>query len=544
MRMLPLGKRQLLLCALLSTFILNFSQASFATERTAADILPVICDILLRGDTSPTSPPPTLPPAPPEGAGHDWISEWQGTATCLQCHQQEAEDVFSSVHYQWLGETPYMTDGPDLQGKLNLGVNSYCINITGNWNGCGNCHVGLGAPPEQELSPQQLMNIDCLVCHQAEYKRKKVKGAFVPDLDNMSISMVEAARTVHLPNRAVCLQCHAKGGGGDNYKRGDMALAHSSTGDRNFDVHMATTGADLDCQSCHTTENHRMAGKGSDLRPTDLQVNMNCTDCHITKLDRNGHSNTTIGNHVARIACQTCHIDRYARNASDTTASEETEIHRDWQTPHVTKSGAIHPASTLAGNLKPVYAWWDGTSDNYVLYEKVTVDQVSGRVATSRPLGSVDTSLSRLYPFKYKTALQPLASQTDDLIALDTSVYFTSGDSDQAIVSGLVNMGYSGSAPYQWVVTETYQLITHEVAPSSAALACLDCHDSTARMDLQGDLGYALKGSRSSVCTQCHGNEDVPSGGYRWIHAEHVSKRKYTCSKCHAFSRPERTELR
>ncbi len=129
-------------------------------------------------------------------------------------------------------------------------------------------------------SPTELENIDCLLCHQQAYKRKKVDGVFVPDTAAMQISMDEAVRTVHDPVRANCLQCHAKAGGGDAVKRGDLSLAQAATTDEVFDVHMATTGADLACQDCHTATDHRFAGRGSDLRPTDSAVELECTNCH------------------------------------------------------------------------------------------------------------------------------------------------------------------------------------------------------------------------------------------------------------------------
>ncbi len=478
------------------------------------------------------------PGLPPANGDHDSIKVWNGTATCLQCHREEAVEVFNSVHYQWLGETPYMTGGPATQGKIDVGVNSYCINTTGNWNGCGSCHAGLGARPEPTLSQAQLENIDCLVCHQDKYKRKKVDGKFVPDTDIMTISMVEAARTVHQPSRTGCLQCHAKGGGGDNFKRGDMAIAHGNTSDKTFDVHMATTGADLSCQDCHTTNKHLMAGKGTDLRPTDLDLEMKCTQCHQDKESAGGHDDKDVDRHVARVACQTCHIDTYARNAADTTASEETETHRDWLQPHVTASGAIHPTPTMAGNLTPEYKWWNGFSSNYLLFDKATTDPLTGRIPTSRPQGAVNDQSAKIFPFKYKTAQQPLASNQDELIALDTSVYFANGDAAAATMKGLENMGYNSSDPFEWIETDTYQLITHEVAPASKALDCSSCHDSTQRMDLQGELGYQLKGPQAQVCTQCHGDEGSKS--FEWIHEKHVEDKKYDCSLCHTFSRPER----
>lgn len=476
-----------------------------------------------------------------ENSQHQGIGSWQGTATCIECHESEALEVFGSVHYQWLGRTPYMADGPEIQGKLDVGVNSYCINITGNWTGCSNCHVGLGERPEKDVSTGQLENIDCLICHQEAYKRKKVNGIFIPDTDNMTISMLEAARTVHIPNRATCLQCHAKGGGGDNYKRGDLALAHSQTADSAFDVHMATSGADLSCQECHTTENHLMAGRGSDLRPTDLDVEMECNSCHAGKESTTGHSTAAVNRHVARIACQTCHIPTYARNASDTSANEYTEIHRDWRQPHATASGAIHPTPVMAGDLIPAYGWWNGRSSTYLLYDDAEIDPFRGTIPTSRPIGNVNGTNSMIYPFKYKTADQPLVEKYNQLIALDTSVYFSSGDAAAAIQSGLVNMGYSADDPYSWVTTDTFQLITHEVAPVNNVLQCNDCHANPVRMDLVSELGYHLKRPRSELCIECHeqkDGEDEPE--YLWIHEEHVQEERYDCSWCHSFSRQER----
>lgn len=477
---------------------------------------------------------------PPPVKDHSSITEWKGTATCLACHTKEAKDVFSSVHYQWRGNAKYMTAGPQQQGKLDTAVNSYCINTTGNWSGCSSCHIGLGKKPVQQESQDQLNNIDCMICHQDLYKRKRLNDTFVPDTENMSISMLDAARNVHKPTRFSCLQCHAKGGGGDNYKRGDMALAHATTSDRDFDVHMATTGADLNCQSCHTTENHLMAGKGSDLRPTELDVEMQCTQCHKGKDTLTGHENRSIGYHVTRVACQTCHISYYARDAADTASTENTEVHRSWLNPHLTSSGAIHPQPVMAGDLLPRYRWWNGTSKNYNLYDQASVDSNTGRIPTSRPVGHIDDTASKLFPFKYKTALQPFSQARNTLLALDTSVYFSTGDPDMATRSGLVNMGYASTETYEWKETDTYQLITHEIQPSSSALDCIDCHDSTARMDLQGELGYQLKGQEMVVCTECHRYEQAEEPGYKWIHEEHVKEEQYDCSWCHTFSRPER----
>jgi hypothetical protein len=454
--------------------------------------------------------------------------------------------MHASTHYQWQGEALYRTSGPLMQGKISNAVNSYCINILNNWTDCGNCHAGLGAPPAATATPtdEQLKNIDCLICHQKGYKRVKVNGTFVPDAASMSIPLNQTVQTVHLPERSNCLACHAKAGGGDAVKRGDLALATAGTSDVQFDRHMSVAGADLKCQECHVTENHRIAGRGSDLSQTDLDVEMACTNCHANKTATGGHGTEDINRHVSRVACQTCHIPVYAKNAADTAADEATETHRSWLSSDAA-AAPYHPASTKANNLTPKYRFWNRYSYNYVLGEAAQLDPKTGAYPTSRPDGLVDDTSpdNKLYPFKYKTAEQPMRNSTRELIALDTNVYFRSADAQNratlAVQAGLKNMGYPATDAFSWVKTDTFQLLNHQVSPRAQALTCAACHGATTRMNLKAELGYGLKASESSVCTQCHEREGNP--GFQSVHSKHVKDKKYDCSRCHAFTRPERS---
>ena len=322
-----------------------------------------------------------------------------------------------------------------------------------------------------------------------------------------------------------------------------MALAHATTADRAFDVHMATTGANLACQRCHVTSRHRIAGRGSDLRETDLDVQMNCSNasCHPAMSGTQSHSNTTLGKHVARVACQTCHVGRVsARNAADTAATEATEMHRDWADPHVTASGALHPRPTLVNNIKPIYRFWNGYSTNYSLGEPAFIDSATGAYPTSRPVGTIDdqSPVARLFPFKYKTASQPFATLRSILIPVDTSVYFASGNLAAATAKGLANIGYAPTDPWQMVTTDTMQVLTHEIAPKGSALRCEDCHGPRAQQMSLRSLGYTLKGAPSVVCAQCHSAKSSP--GWQDVHNKHVTDKRIDCSMCHAFTRPER----
>lgn len=473
------------------------------------------------------------------GGSHANLRYADYPGSCSACHAAAAADVHQSSHYQWLGDAPDMANGPGLQqGKLTNAVNSYCINIEGNWAGCGTCHVGRGKRPDDQSAGVE--NIDCLVCHSEEYAKARVRlsdgsmGAATP-----TDSMV---RNLHLPTRTTCLQCHAKAGGGDGVKRGDLSLATATNTNAAFDVHMDSHGSDLSCQACHEFQNHRVIGKGSDLRVTDdvsRGSEIQCASCHAGKDLAGGHATTKIGDHVARVACQTCHIPTYAKVA--------TEINRDWRrhangTLADGVSGPGHPWSEKASNLTPSYRFWNRLSDNYLLGDDAarTYDDARATYPTSRPLGDIGDTSSKIYPFKYKTAVQPKEDAGDQLIAIDTAEYLSrSGNVAAAIEKGLQAMGLSGAEAYTWVTTDTFQLLNHGVAPAAQATACNACHGTTVRMDLPGELGYALKDDPSRVCVQCHGYESQ-SLSFEELHSKHVTSKRYDCSWCHTFSRPER----
>ncbi len=467
---------------------------------------------------------------------------YSGPGTCLECHDKEAHEIFGSTHYQWKGDTPAMLNATGtLQGKHAGAVNTYCGNILGNWNGCSACHIGLGDEPAANVSAPQLENIDCLICHQEEYKRKRVAGVMVPDTEKMIIDMDEAVQTVHSPTRVTCLQCHAKAGGGDAVKRGDLALATGHTTDEDYDVHMATTGADLSCQACHKPENHRFPGKGSDIRPTDLDQVMECASagCH----DAKSHGGEELDRHIDRVACQTCHIPIYGKDAGDSAATEATELDRSWEAGSHHETPPYHPVLTKANNVIPVYRHWNGISDNYLLFDQILENPLTGTFETSVPVGSADDPYSKLYPFKYKTSDYPLRNESNQLIALDTSIFFATADPDAAVMSGLSNMGFNAADDYRWVTTDTYQLLNHQVGSHDDALRCKECHMTTSRMDLQGELGYAPLNPDTSNCSDgCHDAEKADEwtfgklGDYKDGHKKHREE-EVECSKCHLFSR-------
>jgi hypothetical protein len=244
-----------------------------------------------------------------------------------------------------------------------------------------------------------------------------------------------------------------------------------------------------------------------------------------------------------RVACQTCHIPTYAKGIP-------TEVARDWQDPHFSERacngrGGWLPREDKAGNLTPTYGWFDGTSEVYYLGE--SLDGVptkllgDGSIAFVLGIGNGDvtTAGAKIYPLKEHVGklARHLASNT--LIAHSTFEFFRTGDFDAAVRSGMEQTeGMSAHDPYEVVSVHTYQAINHGVEDEDNALECSDCHGNTSRMDLKGELGYALKGPESKVCTQCHGRKG--SMGFTRVHDKHVRDKQYDCAFCHSFSRPER----
>jgi nitrate reductase cytochrome c-type subunit len=438
------------------------------------------------------------------------------------------------------------------QGKLTNAVNSYCISILGDWPVCGSCHAGRGLKPGSGVTKA---NVDCLMCHSVEYANARARQ---PDGSmGVAVPTDSMVRNVAAPTRRACLQCHAKAGGGNGVKRGDLSIsipgvldnATDNNTDANFDVHMNTTASDVQCQGCHVFINHKTIGKGSDLRPTDdlaRGAEVHCVTCHTGMDSGTGHADaganrTDADRHVAHVSCQACHVETYAK--------VPTEVYRDWRRDHngdpAGTSGAGHPYSEKQANLVPELLFWDRTSDNYLLGDdaELTYDADKNTYPTSRPVGTIN---DKLYAFKYKTADQPIVRGGNcdgQLLALDTFEYIkVSGDATLAINSGLVNQGCNNVTSVDWITTDTYQMLNHGIDPA-ANVTCEKCHTdarnldptTTSRLD---QVGYALKDDAALICAQCHREKNAKTNDSMHNHLNKGSG--IDCLFCHTFTRPER----
>jgi len=505
---------------------------------------------------------PILIATPAAGAipEHEAIEVYEGPQTCVACHEEEALEIHATAHYQWTGPTPHVTniDGP--AGKDVLGFNTYCGSpATSRRIACSGCHAGNGGAPSPDTTLDQLHNIDCLMCHQNDYARapagpfetvsatghdgvfrswqlpvEDAEGSFSfePNEAAMGISALEAARTVHLPTRTTCLRCHAYAAGSDCGKRGDLGTGTVDP-PLSVDVHMSSAGEDMTCQACHLAENHRVMGRGLDIRPSEVMEQMTCATggCHPAE----PHGEWRLNSHAARVACQTCHIPTFAKLGT-------TEMTRHWDTPYFAQGlfsgqGGFKPEEGRGSFVTPTYAWYDGTSRVYALGQ-VPEQNSAGQYSLGQPNGAATTREAKIHPMKEHLSTSAMHDATGQLIPHSTMTYFLTGDFDLAVADGQAASGLTG--PWTEVDVHTFQTINHGVEDHDEALRCGACHASMeggpVRMDLQGDLGYQLKGPESQVCFQCHDEEEEKP--FEEIHNKHVRDEGIDCLWCHTFSRP------
>jgi len=427
-----------------------------------------------------------------------YFEHYEGTKTCLACHKKEAMAFFYSQHYQWRGQTPQLVNSAGKKlGKLNT-INDFCTNPRASWigltrnsrgeilsKGCSKCHAGFGLLPGEEPSAEQLANMDCLICHAQGYQRDLYpdgKGGWVwkPVLWKNQEGLDSVAKRIGLPTRNTCLRCHAGSGGGANYKRGDLEYALAET-TRQFDVHMGTDGANLQCVDCHKGEDHRVRGRGTDLAATDMpEKPLSCDDgrCH----DGRPHEAEVLNYHVAKVACPTCHIPTFAK-------ADATDMLRDWSRPVYNQEADKWSATIqLEKDVKPVYAWYNGTTWAQLPGEPVRL-LGDGTVGMMLPQGSRQDPRARIYPFKLHRGVMPVMEGTNFLIPIVVEEFFADGNIDKAVKAAAAEMYGVKNASYRWVPTTRYMGIFHEVVPKEQALSCLDCHSPKGRLDWKA-LGY------------------------------------------------------
>ncbi|MDX9840300.1 MAG: hypothetical protein RBS95_02505 [Desulfobulbus sp.] len=484
-------------------------------------------------------------------AAHNTITRYDGPVTCLSCHATQGTEMVDSLHAKWKAPTPELTNtrGEEL-GKALGGINTFCTYAMSSKNACFSCHVRAdGNAPH----PAEAKDIDCLMCHSDTYQRKFVadpnntetvtnvngetktyvfgkvdsQGNYMiePDYNKMpaGTTMVNLARTVHLPTNTSCLRCHATAGGGDWTKRGDLGL-NSANPTVDQDVHLARDGAALSCVDCHSNLNHKIGGRGIDLRGTEGDP-PTCQACHTAT----PHSNATLNRHAAgQVSCQVCHIRTFAKGGA-------TEMSRDfnvpvWNAAQLSGQGGFIGEEIKEANVKPEYVWFVGTSYVYNTGETIQPD-AEGVYHMARANGAPFDGNSSIVPIKRHFTTMPL-HESGKMVPPAIVWMFMTGKFDVAIQKGMEEQGLTGN--YSMVLADAEMLITHGVEPKAQAPSCVECHDNTGRTaDGTGmlpltALGYHTLPKAVVSCTLCHEQKNL---GWTATHQQH--RGEVSCASCH-----------
>jgi len=180
------------------------------------------------------------------------------TATCGQCHEEEAKLAQTSLHYTLATFKPIVHQRADNAAEqmkmLNQGMDNHCYSCHAS---CGECHVS---------------------------RPNSAKGGF--------ISGHNFNRTPDQTNQ--CTACHGS-------RVGNEFTGKTGEGDAHYTKH------DMDCMACHTQKDLHGDGKSDHYDRYDVEGLSNCKDCHAQDDSIEQHAI-----HGDKVSCYVCHAQPYA----------------------------------------------------------------------------------------------------------------------------------------------------------------------------------------------------------------------------------------
>lgn len=180
------------------------------------------------------------------------------TATCGQCHEEEARLAKTSLHYTLATYKPMVHQRADQAANqikmLNQGMDNHCYGCHAS---CGECHVS---------------------------RPNSAKGGF--------ISGHNFNKTPDQTNQ--CTACHGS-------RVGNEFTGTTGSGDAHYTKH------DMDCMACHSTRDLHGDGKSDHRDRYDVEGLSSCQDCH--ELDDKIEQHAI---HGEKLSCYVCHAQPYA----------------------------------------------------------------------------------------------------------------------------------------------------------------------------------------------------------------------------------------
>ena len=437
-------------------------------------------------------------------------NDYQGTQSCLNCHGMLGMDMLTKAHFKWEGVASNLV-GEGIQDQIhgkNDMINNFCVAVPSNEGRCTECHAGYGYD-DNTYDFGDMKNVDCLVCHDQTGKYAKAPttaGLPVETLpDGTPLDLNKVAQSVAAnegkPTIKNCIGCHAKAGGGDNVKHGDLALSLVDT-TREFDVHMGTDGADFECIKCHEVNKDEVSQElidhgigGMPYHSVDEGNMVGCVDCHGDAASVHaGSSVQAIVNSHTVLACQVCHIPTFARFTSTKVEWKWSDAGLDAPPEGVVTPDPVTGRDTWAkkkgsfvwaNNVRPTLRYHDGTWNKTII--NVNDQYTELPAVLGAPAADRDTQGAMIYPFKKMVGNQPADANNNTILVPHLfgmkggpNPFWVSYDWNLALQDGASYAGQTYTGEFEFIDTIMYLAVNHEIAPKEQAYGmdgdCLDCH--------------------------------------------------------------------
>jgi octaheme c-type cytochrome (tetrathionate reductase family) len=307
------------------------------------------------------------------------------------------------------------------------------------------------------------------------------------------LNLTRIAQNIGKPTRRNCGVCHFYSGGGDGYKHADLNSSLIAPS-RDLDVHMDAEGLNFPCQKCHTTADHRIAGRCYNIPaerekrfhfPVKDRNRIYCESCHGNK----PHSDDGFLNqHSAKVACQTCHIPFAPRGKA-------TKVWQDWSAAgKLDENGSIIVKRDDSGNViyhtlkgeasweinsRPEYFWFNGSARHMHSTDKIIGNNP---VQINFLEGDSTDPYARIHPIKVHRGKQPFDAVTRTFLVPKlfgpegSGAFWSEFDWQKSIDAGMTYVGEDYSGEIAFIETAMYLPINHMVAPKGQALNCYNCH--------------------------------------------------------------------
>ena len=303
-----------------------------------------------------------------------------------------------------------------------------------------------------------------------------------------------------------CIGCHAKAGGGDNVKHGDIALSLLNT-TAEFDAHMGSVesgGGGMDCVACHSVKNVNGAVidhgiGGMPYHSVDEGELKTCEGCHGDAASRHAGKpvEAVITSHTM-LACQVCHIPTFAREtptktewywaeAGDVERGKEFDPSIEYGDTGVPIYDPMKGSFVWEENVRPTLRYFNGMWDRFIIEANDKFTELPA--VLGEPSADYNTVGAKIYPFKKMIGNQPADLNNNTVLVPHLfgtkggpNPYWGTWDWNLALQDGAQYTPQTYSGEYQFIPTVMYLTVNHEVAPKEQAYgmdnACGDCHGS------------------------------------------------------------------